>query len=113
MASEVKECMFCLEPYFGRKKAKTMWYAELYPCECRFPSHWQCIIKWQVHCNDRLQCPICRIYTVEPPIRIEELPEPHQVFYPELNDKKIGFCIYVTFLIFLVFVLVEWLRLTM
>lgn len=87
---EEKECMFCLEVYLGRRKNTVLWYAELYPCACRFPSHWQCLLKWQWQCDDVLQCPICRkkVYIEQSETQIILMPDTSRVYYPEPEQKK-------------------------
>lgn len=91
-----KECIFCLEIYLGRRKTTAIWYSGLYPCECRFPSHWQCLLKWQWQCDDILECPICRSEVIEPPQlqppqepQVVLMPDSSRIFYPEPSDKKI------------------------
>lgn len=106
---ERRECMFCLEEEFGRKKHLTIWYAKLYPCECRFASHWQCLIKWQVNCADELQCPICKIVSIDPlfeelplvAVPQEELmPDTSRVYYPVSQEMptKMRYCMFLYFL---------------
>jgi hypothetical protein len=108
LSNERKECMFCLEEEFGRKKYPTIWYSQLYPCECRFASHWQCLTRWQVACDDELQCPICKVFSNDPldqelvPEQPGELmPDSSRIYPPVEMPIKIRFCI-VTYFFFLV-----------
>ena len=85
-----KECMFCLEIYLKRKTT-VIWYSGLYPCECRFASHWQCLLKWQWQCDDVLECPICRtevLVEMEPELDTI-LPDTSRIFYTEPQPKNI------------------------
>lgn len=59
---EEKVCLFCLEPKKGRRLP--IEFKDLFPCECIFQSHGECILKWQVHCLDDIQCPICRAHLI-------------------------------------------------
>ena len=59
---EEKVCLFCLETRKGRRQHKTIEFKALFPCECIFQSHGECIIQWQIHCLDEIQCPICRVH---------------------------------------------------
>jgi len=63
---EEKVCLFCLETRKGRRQHTPIEFKGLFPCECIFQSHAECIIKWQIHCLDELQCPICRVHLVVP-----------------------------------------------
>jgi hypothetical protein len=63
---EEKICLFCLETKKGRKQHKSIEFKALFPCECIFQSHAECIIKWQIHCLDEIQCPICRVHLIVP-----------------------------------------------
>ncbi len=63
---EEKVCLFCLEEKKGRKQHIPIEFKGLFPCECVFQSHSQCIIQWQLHCLDELQCPICRVHFILP-----------------------------------------------
>lgn len=94
---EQKECLFCLEVELGhgRRKTVTIWYMGLYPCECRFASHWQCLLKWQWQCDDVLQCPICRKEVLEPDIEEEtEMPDSARIFVPEQKCSLFTFLCY-------------------
>ena len=109
LSNERKECMFCLEEEFGRKKYLTIWYSQLYPCECRFASHWQCLTKWQVVCKDELQCPICKVYSEDPLdeglVEIELMPDTSRVYPPveiSMNPKvKICMFLYLCFILWI------------
>ena len=93
---ELKECLFCLEVELGRRKTVTLWYKGLYPCECRFASHWQCLLKWQWQCDDVLACPICRKEVLEPaPVdqQLALMPDSSRIFIPE--QKISFFCVVV------------------
>ena len=59
---EEKICLFCLETKKGRRQHNPIEFKGLFPCECIFQSHAECIIKWQIHCFDDIQCPICRVH---------------------------------------------------
>ncbi len=47
---EEKVCLFCLETRKGRRQHTPIEFKGLFPCECIFQSHAECIIKWQIHC---------------------------------------------------------------
>lgn len=66
LEQEEKICLFCLESRKGRRQHLAIEFKGLFPCECVFQSHAECIIKWQLHCLDELQCPICRVYLIVP-----------------------------------------------
>lgn len=68
MATEQEEkvCLFCLETKKGRRQHLPIEFHGLFPCECIFQSHSECIIKWQIHCLDDIQCPICRSHLIVP-----------------------------------------------
>lgn len=59
-------CLFCLEVTKGRRLHLPIEFKGLFPCECVFQSHAECIIKWQIHCLDEIQCPICRTHLIVP-----------------------------------------------
>ncbi len=63
---EEKICLFCLETRKGRRQHTPIEFKGLFPCECIFQSHAECIIKWQIHCLDELECPICRVNLIVP-----------------------------------------------
>jgi hypothetical protein len=68
MTTEQEEnvCLFCLEARKGRRQHTPIEFKGLFPCECIFQSHAECIIKWQLHCFDEIQCPICRVHLIVP-----------------------------------------------
>lgn len=68
-----KVCLFCLEARKGRRQHKCIEFEGLFSCACIFQSHAECIIKWQIHCLDDIQCPICRVHIIG-------LPEDEEVF---------------------------------
>jgi hypothetical protein len=59
-----KVCLFCLEPKKGRRNHRAIEFKGLFSCACIFQSHAECIIKWQLHCLDEIQCPICRVHLI-------------------------------------------------
>lgn len=63
---EEKICLFCLETKKGRRNHKPIEFNGLFSCECIFQSHAECILKWQIHCLDEIQCPICRVNLILP-----------------------------------------------
>ncbi len=68
MESDEKVCMFCLETKRGRRRHHyPIEFKKLFVCDCVFQSHAECIIKWQIHCLDEIQCPICRVHIIVPP----------------------------------------------
>ena len=75
MESDEKVCMFCLETKRGRRRLHyPIEFKKLFVCDCVFQSHAECIIKWQIHCLDEIQCPICRVHIIVPPqIRAQEI----------------------------------------
>lgn len=103
---ERRACMFCLEEEFGRKKYITIWYSQLYPCECRFASHWQCLTKWQVACHDELQCPICKVFSRDPYLESlstetspqeEPMPDTSRIYFPTETGTKMRYCMLIYF----------------
>lgn len=99
MESDEKVCMFCLEVKRGKRRMQyPIEFKKLFVCDCIFQSHAECIIKWQLHCLDEIQCPICRVNIIVPPEAVHR-----EIARPDPIKKTLYFVIVYclgTFLIF-------------
>lgn len=86
---EEKICLFCLEPRKGRRQHKCIEFQGLFPCACIFQSHAECIIKWQIHCLDDIQCPICRVHIIAPPEEEEGFQGALIIYQPMPANREI------------------------
>lgn len=105
---EDHDCLFCLEPRkgIGRRQKQSIQFKGLFSCQCIFYSHSQCIIEWQIHCLNELQCPICRTHIIHndpDENRIVLYQHQHQPLHRESYDeiaKK--FLLFITLNLFFV-----------
>ena len=103
---EEKVCLFCLEPRKGRRQHTCIEFQGLFPCECIFQSHAECIIKWQIHCLDDIQCPICRTHIILPPEEQEVFQGAILVYHPAGNNGYMIKKIFVFIVLYVLTVLV-------
>jgi hypothetical protein len=102
---EEKICLFCLETRKGRRQHTPIEFKGLFPCECIFQSHSECIIKWQIHCLDDIECPICRVHLIVPEDQV--MVGAIVLYQPVDLSAAIGkkFVLFIGFYIFIVLVL--------
>ena len=103
MESDEKVCMFCLETKKGRRRQHfPIEFKKLFVCDCVFQSHAECIIKWQIHCLDEIQCPICRVHIIVPP-EVREQEVQREVAHIVREKKLLFFLLIYSILAFLLY----------
>lgn len=97
-------CLFCFDEEFAGSQVEE--YKGLFPCECRFSAHPDCLVFWTISQENDYECPICRSFLELDPENHqeqEEFPDAGRIFLPHQPVKKIMGVYFLCLLIFYLF----------